>query len=76
MSLDTTFPQEPNAEAKSECEQAAVDAADSAASIVSTGALLAFVALVLGAISGWLGGRSGAMNPVYAERIIPSRRHA
>ena len=55
-------------------KQAAVDAADSAASIVSTGALLAFVALVLGAIAGWLGGRSGVMNPVYADRIIPSRR--
>ena len=55
-------------------KQAAVDAADAAASIVSTGALLAFVALVLGAIAGWLGGRSGVMNPVYADRIIPSRR--
>ena len=30
-----------------------------AASVVSTGALLAFVALVLGATAGWLGGRSG-----------------
>ena len=55
-------------------KQKAVDAADSAASIVSTGALLAFIALVLGAIAGWLGGRSGVMNPVYADRIIPSRR--
>ena len=55
-------------------KQAAVDTADSAASIVSTGALLAFIALVVGAIAGWLGGRSGVMNPVYADRIIPSRR--
>ena len=55
-------------------KQQAIDAADAGASIVSTGALLAFVALVLGAIAGWLGGRSGVMNPVYADRIIPSRR--
>jgi hypothetical protein len=57
-------------------KQEAIDAADAAASIVSTGALFAFVALVLGAIAGWLGGRSGVMNPVYADRIIPSRRMA
>jgi hypothetical protein len=55
-------------------KQQALDAADAASSIVSTGALLAFVALVLGAIAGWLGGRSGVMNPVYADSFIPSRR--
>jgi hypothetical protein len=55
-------------------KQQAVDAADAASSIVSTGALLAFVALVVGAIAGWLGGRSGVMNPVYADRLIPTRR--
>ena len=36
--------------------------------------LLAFVALVLGAIAGWLGGRSGVVHPVYADRMIPTRR--
>ena len=56
-----------------EAKQQALNAADAAASIVSTGALLAFAALVLGAISGWLGGRAGVMNPVYADRIIPTR---
>ena len=56
-----------------EAKQHALSAADTAASIVSTGALLAFAALVLGAISGWLGGRAGVMNPVYADRIIPTR---
>ena len=40
-------------------QQAAADAADAAASIVSTGALSAFIALMLGAIAGWFGGRSG-----------------
>jgi len=54
-----------------QAKQEAVDAADSAASIISTGALLAFVALVLGAMAGWLGGRSGVMNPVSADRITP-----
>ena len=56
-----------------EAKRQALDAADTAASIVSTGALLAFAALVLGAVSGWLGGRAGVMNPVYADRIVPTR---
>jgi hypothetical protein len=52
----------------------ALSAADTAASVVSTGALLAFVSLVLGAIAGWFGGRSGVVHPVYADRVVPSRR--
>lgn len=55
-------------------QQQAVAAADAAASVASTGALLAFVALVLGAIAGWLGGRSGVVHPVFADRIIPVAR--
>ncbi|KAB0676221.1 PhnA-like protein [Aureimonas leprariae] len=55
-------------------KQKATDAADTAASVVSKGSLLAFVALVLGAIAGWLGGRSGVVHPVYADRIVPTRR--
>ena len=55
-------------------QQKATNAADATASAVSTGALSAFVALVLGAIAGWLGGRSGVVHPVYADRLIPSRR--
>ena len=54
--------------------QVAAESAETAASVVSTGALLAFVALVLGAIAGWLGGRSGVVHPVYADRMIPTRR--
>lgn len=57
-----------------QARQMALDAADTAASVVSTGALLAFVALVLGAIAGWLGGRSGVVHPVFADRMIPTRR--
>ncbi|MBY0135074.1 PhnA-like protein (plasmid) [Paracoccus yeei] len=55
-------------------QQRAAEAADAAAAGVSTGAILAFVALVLGAMAGWLGGRSGVVHPVYADRVIPSRR--
>lgn len=55
-------------------KQTATETADQAASAVSGGAILAFIALVLGAIAGWLGGRSGVVHPVYADRVIPSRR--
>jgi hypothetical protein len=55
-------------------KQQATEAADATASVVSTGALLAFAALVLGAIAGWLGGRSGVVHPVFADRMIPTRR--
>jgi hypothetical protein len=55
-------------------KQQATEAADTAASVASTGALLAFVSLVLGALAGWFGGRSGVVHPVFADRIIPTRR--
>lgn len=54
-------------------QQTATEAADTAVSAVTTGALFGFVALVLGALAGWLGGRSGVVHPVYADRVIPSR---
>jgi hypothetical protein len=44
-----------------QAQRVATETADTAASVVSTGALLAFVALVLGAVAGWLGGRSGVV---------------
>lgn len=52
----------------------AAAAADTAASIASAGSILAFIALVLGAIAGWLGGRSGVVHPVFADRVFPTRR--
>lgn len=61
-------------DAVASAKQTATAAADTAASVVSTGALLAFAALVLGAIAGWLGGRSGVVHPVYADRVLPTRR--
>lgn len=57
-----------------EAKAMASRAASTAKSVVSTGALLAFAALVLGAIAGWLGGRSGVVHPVYADRMMPGRR--
>jgi hypothetical protein len=57
-------------------KQQAKQAADAAASVVSKGALAAFVALVLGAIAGWFGGRSGVVHPVFADRVMPTRRAA
>jgi hypothetical protein len=56
-----------------QAKQQAAEAADIAASVVSSGALLAFASLVLGAIAGWFGGRSGVVHPVFADRLIPTR---
>ena len=61
-------------DAVASAQQTATEAADAAASGVATGAILAFIALVLGAGAGWLGGRSGVVHPVYADRVIPARR--
>ena len=55
-------------------KQQAIEAADATASVISTGAILAFIALVLGAIAGWFGGRSGVVHPIYADRVVPSAR--
>lgn len=57
-----------------QAQQAATEAADTAASVVSTGALVAFVALVLGAIAGWFGGRSGVVKPAYSDSGYSARR--
>ncbi|WP_292664654.1 PhnA-like protein [Mesorhizobium sp.] len=60
-------------QAVEQAKQQAAEAADIAASVVSSGALLAFASLVLGAIAGWFGGRSGVVHPVFADRLIPTR---
>jgi hypothetical protein len=46
-----------------QAQQQATEAADTAASIVSTAALFGFIALVLGAIAAWFGGRFGTVEP-------------
>jgi len=45
-------------------QQQAVEAAETAATAVSTGAILAFFALVLGAVAGWFGGSYGTKRSV------------
>ena len=57
-----------------QAKQMATNAANTTASVIPTGALLAFAALVLGAIADWLGLRSGVVHPVFADRVIPTRR--
>jgi hypothetical protein len=44
-------------------KQQAIEAADATTRIVSRAALFGFVALVLGGIAGWFGGRMGAVDP-------------
>jgi hypothetical protein len=46
-----------------QAKQQAVAAADATAKAVSRGALFGFVALLLGAIASWFGGRMGAVDP-------------
>ena len=58
-----------------QAQQTAANAAESTASVISTGALAAFVALVLGAAAGWFGGRSGVVHPVYGDGVVPRRRN-
>ena len=43
--------------------------ADTAATVVSRGALFGFVALLLGALAGWFSGRSGEVKPTLTETI-------
>ena len=57
-----------------QAQQAATEAADTTASVVSTSALVAFFALVLGAIASWFGGRSGVVHPVVEDRVVTTRR--
>ena len=55
-------------------KQQAAEAADATASVVSTGAMVAFFALVFGAVAGWFGGRSGVVHPMIVDRLLPGRR--
>lgn len=62
-------------ETLAEARKQAVQAADTAAKVVSRGALFGFVALVLGAVAAWFGGRSGAVVPTITNAgLSPSAR--
>jgi hypothetical protein len=62
-------------EAAERAKQQATEAADTAAKAISRGALLAFVALLLGGVAGWFGGRSGAVEPTLtSESLMQTQR--
>jgi hypothetical protein len=48
--------------------------ADKAATTASTGTLVSAIALIIGAIAAWFGGRSGAIDPTITARAIPVTR--
>ena len=54
-------------------KQTATEAADVAATTVSRGALFGSLALLLGAIAGWFGGRMGAVEPTVTDRLALAR---
>ena len=53
--------------------QQATAAADTAARVVSRGALFGFFALALGAVAAWFGGRSGAVYPTLTDLALLGR---
>src|SRR3954470_4840060 len=53
--------------------QQATAAADTAAKVVSRGALFGFFALALGAVAAWFGGRSGAVYPTLTDLALLGR---
>jgi hypothetical protein len=54
----------------------ATEAADTAATAVSTGALIGAVALLLGALAAWFGGRFGTIDPTMTVAGLPRRRRS
>lgn len=54
-------------ESMAAAKQQAIDAAQAATAAVSTGAILAFAALVLGAIASWFGGTTGTRRSGFVE---------
>jgi hypothetical protein len=60
-------------QAADQAKQQAVAAADATAKAVSRGALFGFVALLLGAVASWFGGRMGAVDPTVTAGTATSR---
>jgi hypothetical protein len=60
-----------------QAKQQAAQAADMVAKVVSRGALFGFIALALGALASWFGGRLGAVDPtITARNILHTRPRA
>jgi hypothetical protein len=57
-----------------QARQQATAAADTAARVVSRGALFGFFALALGALAAWFGGRAGAVYPTLTDLTLLGRR--
>jgi hypothetical protein len=53
-----------------QAKQKATEAADAAATTVSRGALFGAIALILGAIAAWFGGRMGAVDPTLTSGLL------
>jgi hypothetical protein len=53
-----------------QAKQRATEAADAAAKTVSRGALFGAIALILGAIAAWFGGRMGAVEPTLTSGLL------
>lgn len=60
-------------EVASQIEEQTTAAAGVTADVVSRGALLASVSLLLGAVAAWFGGRAGAVDPTITDRLAGTR---
>src|SRR5829696_5083802 len=58
-----------------QAKQAATQAANTAAKAVSRGALFGSLALILGALAGWFGGRTGTVFPTLTDERLASNAH-
>jgi hypothetical protein len=57
-------------------QRQATEAAEVAAEVISTGALFGAIALILGALASWFGGRMGAVEPTLGGRFGLGMRNA
>ena len=57
-----------------QAKQKAASAADAAAKTASRAALFSVLALALGALAGWFGGRAGAVDPTLTRHAIGRQR--
>ena len=57
-----------------QAKQKAATAADAAAKAASRAALFSVLALALGALAGWFGGRAGAVDPTLTTRALGGQR--
>jgi hypothetical protein len=57
-----------------EQKQQVAEAADTAATAVSIGSFFAGIALLVGALAGWFGGRMGAVDPTLTEGLLARER--